>query len=276
MLCGVLRMPSNLALSDELSTVQHFSFCQEAANELEKRADLINEQQSKIKQLENPKKTTNDLWTIIKEYEDGSLLIENISGNRRHIWQELHKEPTQHAGDCTIYASMCNNQPTDGICTCGFGWNQVRKLDCSKMYSNERISGESVTNIMSEDVDVEQIAKMDVAISKANNYFNNKYLPSKMIEIPLDNDGVIHCSSTPPVELFWTPTRHHPHENLNYIIVWGYDVRHLHHESNRSSPAYSIYCGPINKWIEEYSENPEKLEQLEKYILEVRPQTTKL
>jgi hypothetical protein len=117
---------------------------------------------------------------------------------------------------------------------------------------------------------------MDLAISKANGYFQRKYWPPKMIEIPLENDSVIQCSSGPPVELFWTPTRHHPHESLSYIIIWGYDVRHLHHESNRSSPAYSIYCGPINRWIEEVSENPEKLDQSENYILGLgTPQATK-
>ena len=27
-----------------------------------------------------------------------------------------------HAGDCSIYASLCNNVPEAGICTCGYGY----------------------------------------------------------------------------------------------------------------------------------------------------------
>ncbi len=26
----------------------------------------------------------------------------------------------QHDGDCSIYSSLCNNRPEDGICTCGY------------------------------------------------------------------------------------------------------------------------------------------------------------
>lgn len=42
-----------------------------------------------------------------------------------------------HSGDCTIYASMCNGEPTDGICTCGYGLRKVRQGDWSQVYSKE-------------------------------------------------------------------------------------------------------------------------------------------
>ena len=43
----------------------------------------------------------------------------------------------QHDGDCTIYALLMNGNPENGICTCGYGWEQVRKGDWSQMYSKE-------------------------------------------------------------------------------------------------------------------------------------------
>lgn len=33
---------------------------------------------------------------------------------------------TNHDGDCTIYAVLHNGCPTDGICTCGYGLQQLR------------------------------------------------------------------------------------------------------------------------------------------------------
>ncbi len=50
----------------------------------------------------------------------------------------MSTEPTQHSGDCTIYRSLINGSPTDGICTCGYGWTLVRQGDWSQMYSDER------------------------------------------------------------------------------------------------------------------------------------------
>ncbi len=44
---------------------------------------------------------------------------------------------TKHSGDCTIYASLINNRPEDGICTCGYGLQQKREGDFSQIYSNE-------------------------------------------------------------------------------------------------------------------------------------------
>jgi hypothetical protein len=38
-------------------------------------------------------------------------------------------DAAKHAGDCTIYSAMGNDEPWDGICTCGGGWREVRKGD---------------------------------------------------------------------------------------------------------------------------------------------------
>ena len=50
-----------------------------------------------------------------------------------------NESATDHAGDCTIYASLSNSRPIDGICTCGYGWRRVRVGDWSEMYSKERL-----------------------------------------------------------------------------------------------------------------------------------------
>ena len=42
-----------------------------------------------------------------------------------------------HAGDCTIYAALINGTPLDGICTCGYGLECVRRGDWDKMFSTE-------------------------------------------------------------------------------------------------------------------------------------------
>jgi hypothetical protein len=56
--------------------------------------------------------------------------------------QQVNIEEAQkaaHSGDCTIYRSLINQSPEDGICTCGYGWSLVRRdADWSQMYSAER------------------------------------------------------------------------------------------------------------------------------------------
>jgi hypothetical protein len=47
------------------------------------------------------------------------------------------KTLTKHSGDCTIYSSLINNRPEDGICTCGYGLQQKRECDFSEIYSDE-------------------------------------------------------------------------------------------------------------------------------------------
>lgn len=56
------------------------------------------------------------------------------------VWRA---DRTRHDGDCTIYASLNNGRPYDGICTCGFGWQQIRKGDYSQIYSKEREAAEA-------------------------------------------------------------------------------------------------------------------------------------
>lgn len=45
---------------------------------------------------------------------------------------------TRHEGDCSIYSSLCNGMPEDGICTCGYGAQIMReKGSFREMYSKE-------------------------------------------------------------------------------------------------------------------------------------------
>lgn len=54
---------------------------------------------------------------------------------------ESASSPDHHSGDCTIYASLINKQPSDGICTCGYGLSQMGKGQGDiYMYSVERKS----------------------------------------------------------------------------------------------------------------------------------------
>jgi hypothetical protein len=45
----------------------------------------------------------------------------------------------KHDGDCSIYSSLLNGRPTDGICTCGYGFECERQCDVSQMYSDEKL-----------------------------------------------------------------------------------------------------------------------------------------
>ena len=46
---------------------------------------------------------------------------------------------TKNDADCSIYSSLSNGNPEDGICTCGYGHQLVGKGrgDYSEMYSKE-------------------------------------------------------------------------------------------------------------------------------------------
>lgn len=44
---------------------------------------------------------------------------------------------TKHSGDCSIYSALINGYPTDGICTCGYGAQQLAMGDVSCMFSDE-------------------------------------------------------------------------------------------------------------------------------------------
>lgn len=47
-----------------------------------------------------------------------------------------------HDGDCSIYSALLNQNPWDGICTCGKGWAFARENggDYSQMLSEERLA----------------------------------------------------------------------------------------------------------------------------------------
>ena len=140
-----------------------------------------------------------------------------------------------------------------------------------KQSLDDQILPEWLTNpkpIKPEDIDIADAARMDTAILKVNTYFQKKYWPPKLVTTPLKGNREITHSDGPPVEFFWTPSRHRPHTNIGYAIVWGYDVRNLHYEADYPSPAYSVYHGPISIFIRDFSENPEKLDNWQKYILE--------
>jgi hypothetical protein len=63
-----------------------------------------------------------------------------IYGSKRKVMRPEKKSEVQHAFDCTIYSSIMNGRPCDGICTCGYGWKIVRSSgDFSQMYSKERL-----------------------------------------------------------------------------------------------------------------------------------------
>lgn len=49
---------------------------------------------------------------------------------------------THHSGDCTIWACLVNGEPTDGICTCGYGLLRKRNGWFGELYSAER--GEAI------------------------------------------------------------------------------------------------------------------------------------
>lgn len=46
---------------------------------------------------------------------------------------------TRHDGDCSIYRSLSNGCPHDGICTCGYSHERLFECDSSQMFSEERL-----------------------------------------------------------------------------------------------------------------------------------------
>lgn len=64
--------------------------------------------------------------------------VREVNGLRVNFYDGKKRgRKDNHAGDCTIYASLINNTPESGICTCGYGWRRVREGDWSEMYSKE-------------------------------------------------------------------------------------------------------------------------------------------
>ena len=87
----------------------------------------------------------------ISKNPDGNLrsmyLLDWAADELKHlqgIVDELQAGRTRHDGDCTIYAAM-HGRPYDGVCTCGYGWQRVRKNDYSEMYSAQREATEAAS-----------------------------------------------------------------------------------------------------------------------------------
>lgn len=86
------------------------------------------------------------------------LAVEQKLGQKEHVEQQMkiiddaltthekiceplmapRKTRTRHDGDCSIYASLCNGQVTDGICTCGYSHELIAGGDYSQVMSRER------------------------------------------------------------------------------------------------------------------------------------------
>lgn len=51
-------------------------------------------------------------------------------------------ERSSHWGDCTVYSSIINGRPYDGICTCGYGWEVKTRTGGSEaqLISGERMA----------------------------------------------------------------------------------------------------------------------------------------
>lgn len=82
----------------------------------------------------------------ITEYKD--LTKQEKESDRKEAIKMLdivkHYLFLNHAGDCSIFKSIENNEITDGICTCGYGSHCLSEGDPTKMYSLERL--ESLRN----------------------------------------------------------------------------------------------------------------------------------
>ncbi|MBF0098696.1 MAG: hypothetical protein HQM05_15330 [Magnetococcales bacterium] len=74
-----------------------------------------------------------------------------------------------HDGDCTIYSSMINGAPWDGICTCGYGLSVLRegKGDHSQLLSQERIASLPQAS-ESEEIEKEKAMQVFLNVYKDN------------------------------------------------------------------------------------------------------------
>ena len=95
-----------------------------------------------------------DSMRVVDVWLGGNKLLADVSGAFRSPvivsemggeWCELvPSEYDGHSGDCTIYSHPSNGGPFDGVCTCGYGWQQVRKCDWEHMVSAERKEHEAM------------------------------------------------------------------------------------------------------------------------------------
>ena len=85
------------------------------------------------------------------------------------------KMKTQHDGDCSIYASLSNGNPEDGICMCGYGHQLMRKGDYSQMYSRE------LQEILKsqKDINYSRLEKLLKENKELKNKINNHKCPTE-------------------------------------------------------------------------------------------------
>jgi len=80
-------------------------------------------------------------------------------------------EKIKHDGDCTIYSSLCNGNPEDGICTCGAGWKKVRKTgNPFYLYSDELIEKKREDGEWLNEEELSQVA----SITKENGFLTEE------------------------------------------------------------------------------------------------------
>lgn len=91
---------------------------------------------------EENQQATRDNENYVKSLKFDRHALDDGQAHAAHLkvgGLETPCELKQHAGDCTIYRALINGRPYDGICTCGYGWELVRKSDYSEMLSGERM-----------------------------------------------------------------------------------------------------------------------------------------
>jgi hypothetical protein len=84
-------------------------------------------------------------------FKDGEVVAEVcLTTNDIRAIQKDAQVLNGHAGDCTFFSAVSNGRPYDGICTCGYGWQEARKVsvaerDESKLVSQERKDKRTIT-----------------------------------------------------------------------------------------------------------------------------------
>jgi len=55
-----------------------------------------------------------------------------------------NRKLSQHSGDCSVYASLHNGRPEDGVCTCGYGLQVMRETGDNKELCSEELKGKLI------------------------------------------------------------------------------------------------------------------------------------
>lgn len=84
---------------------------------------------------------------VFKSCTDWQNSVREIASiDEKHV---VHKDTKgHHSGDCDIYNLIYNENPWDGICTCGYGLSRRRDaVDFSHMLSDERTKLQIMINV---------------------------------------------------------------------------------------------------------------------------------